>query len=313
MSIFARFFVMRAATERLSYIVVPPATCRLLSRVSAKVFALARGNVQLELNEHVEVLLCTNVRLSSEDHLKRPATAIFQSLRGDLNARLFIGDIWPVVVMQNGLSASDGSWFEPALSYLDEITLYLLDKEYKASLASLRKSGIAISLSCREIKSRLGMLGLVPHEPARYAVHLHFRLGNQLNVPASIRQLISFVEHNALLTLLLSGYQSISIVTWLLKLMAYLTGRMSINSRWMPFPTTEGFGISEIYEWTPQCIILRYSSPVRMPGIAFPLSETIQSGFRFTILLFLLDRCRDRRLYGALSCLDCLGRTSNLV
>jgi hypothetical protein len=218
-----------------------------------------------------------------------------------------------MVALQKCFSAFIERWFEDAPSYIGEITLHPVDNEDKASLSSLRKSGIAISFLSFEMKSRHGMCGLVPYVPARYAVCPHFRPSNQLNVPASIWQLISFVDRDTLFTLLLRGYQSIFPVIWLLNLMPYLIGRASINSWWMPCQTGEGIRISKLSEWEPQYVALTYPGPIRMPGTASPLSATIQPGFRFTIWLFLLDHLGDRHLYGASTCLDCFGCIPNLM
>jgi hypothetical protein len=153
MATLAGFFGTRAVTKRLPYVVVSPATCTFLLRVSAKVLVQTQRTVQLELNGHFDVLWDANVCLSLGAHLQR---AKFQSLVRNLDVSLSTGDIWLMIVLQKCLSAPIEWWFEAAPSYVDEIALYLVDRDYKALLISLRKSGIAISFFSREIKPRRG-------------------------------------------------------------------------------------------------------------------------------------------------------------
>src|SRR6478609_5410389 len=110
---------------------------------------------------------------------------------------------------------------ETAPSYINEITLYLDHEDCKASLILLEKSGIVILFSRRKSKIRRCMFGLILDTPEWYVVCLHFRFANQINIPVSIWQLISFVERNEICTLPLGSCRNFFLVKWLLNFMPF--------------------------------------------------------------------------------------------
>jgi hypothetical protein len=198
-----------------------PDRCTYFPHASATVFVLTGRTLQPELNRHFEILHKENLCLSLEEDLQRPAPPRFQPPAENLNADLSTGAVRVMAALQNCESAPIKGKLETAPSYINEITLYLDHEDCIASLILLEKSGIVILFSRRKSKIRRCMFGLILDTPGWYVVCLHFRFTNQINIPVSIWQLISFVERNEICTLPLGSCCKFFLVKWLLNFMPF--------------------------------------------------------------------------------------------